>query len=682
MIEKIVNSRPHLGADPERSLKTHRTAGFGLAEPFNLLLILGLLLLHWQVHSANIEGRIAVEPGHLLYYLFQALFLWLAPRPVIKVFGTTPALRRLLYTAFYGTLLLALSLNLLVMVVLQTHTDAVLLYLVLEPGAIPDTGVSLRDLALAVVAIALVFTLQWFLLQLEKAAGWIRAVSNFFGNPKIASIALTVFALSWVSWSFADYKDAKAMAHSTGGIPFYLPRNLELGDAYLWSALGFKPDRAPASLEKIRASTDHTPESELYSRFYRELRATDFEAGLTAEKDWDILVIASESWRSDMLDPEIMPRLWALAQRRGWISPAHYSTGNSTAEGLFGLFAGQAPFYWHVSFEEGLTPLFFPILKQLGYQTGLISSSTFDYRQVRENVFGQDIDSYIMLDQMKSYGNLLDISARPLEKEDQALVDRYLQMIEERGPGKYFDFLFFYVTHWNYYYPPEFEKFTPVLDSDFSLFNLFLQRRADELRNRYKNASHYLDHLLATLLQRLEETGRLDKTLVVITGDHGEEFMEQGRYTHSMSLNNYQTQVPLLLLFPDRPEIEYSVTSHADIVPTLLAQLGLSRPMDALFTGKNLTEYRASENAATVVSLMRKELPLRYSLVRDDHKIVFQNLPEGVRLLDHYGLDDTPLPPPSQERRESTLRYLESVTRHFDKPLPGSLAADTEAVDR
>ncbi len=97
--------------------------------------------------------------------------------------------------------------------------------------------------------------------------------------------------------------------------------------------------------------------------------------------------------------------------------------------------------------------------------------------------------------------------------------------------------------------------------------------------NRYINSVHHLDQQLGRVLDRLERDGRLDDTLVVITGDHGEEFMEHGRWGHNSEFHDEQVRVPLVLAGPGVPGgVVTAPTSHLDVAPTLLGLLGVSNP--------------------------------------------------------------------------------------------------------
>jgi membrane-anchored protein YejM (alkaline phosphatase superfamily) len=88
------------------------------------------------------------------------------------------------------------------------------------------------------------------------------------------------------------------------------------------------------------------------------------------------------------------------------------------------------------------------------------------------------------------------------------------------------------------------------------------------LRNRYRNAVYFEDALIGKIFHTLREQRLLDKSIVVITGDHGEEFFENGYFGHTSSFDDYQTKTVFVLHHPktERHIVE-RITSHLDLVP-------------------------------------------------------------------------------------------------------------------
>lgn len=102
-----------------------------------------------------------------------------------------------------------------------------------------------------------------------------------------------------------------------------------------------------------------------------------------------------------------------------------------------------------------------------------------------------------------------------------------------------------------------------------------------QIRDRYDATLHYADRMLGRLFRALEQRGLMDRTLLVVTSDHGEEFWEHGALKHSATLYDEMLRVPLIIRAPGQPR-GVRVTepiSQADLTPTLLDLLGLP-PID------------------------------------------------------------------------------------------------------
>ena len=105
----------------------------------------------------------------------------------------------------------------------------------------------------------------------------------------------------------------------------------------------------------------------------------------------------------------------------------------------------------------------------------------------------------------------------------------------------------------------------------------------DVLLGAYEGSIAYLDNQLGDLFTKLEDRGSLDNTIIVIVGDHGESFGEQGpRITeHATSLYQPSLWVPLLIIDPSNFEgagrIDEAV-SIAALPGTLLDMAGVSDP--------------------------------------------------------------------------------------------------------
>jgi arylsulfatase A-like enzyme len=106
------------------------------------------------------------------------------------------------------------------------------------------------------------------------------------------------------------------------------------------------------------------------------------------------------------------------------------------------------------------------------------------------------------------------------------------------------------------------------------------------LQTTYAGEITYTDTQLGRVFNRLDELKLAEDTIVVVTGDHGESFLEHGPWDwlHGHSVYEAATRVPLYVRFPAEPatirpaaRIEDRVQS-ADIAPTLLTLAGLQVP--------------------------------------------------------------------------------------------------------
>ena len=102
---------------------------------------------------------------------------------------------------------------------------------------------------------------------------------------------------------------------------------------------------------------------------------------------------------------------------------------------------------------------------------------------------------------------------------------------------------------------------------------------------------HYVDSLVGEALDRLDAAGLRDSS-VIITGDHGQEFNDNGLgfRGHNSNFTQFQTQVPVLLDAPDVPAGRHDYrTSHFDVAPTLMSRyLGCTTPIDQYSVGSDL----------------------------------------------------------------------------------------------
>jgi arylsulfatase A-like enzyme len=103
-------------------------------------------------------------------------------------------------------------------------------------------------------------------------------------------------------------------------------------------------------------------------------------------------------------------------------------------------------------------------------------------------------------------------------------------------------------------------------------------------RDWYDGSIRGMDAEIARLFERLRALSLDRRTLVVFTGDHGEEFLEHGRMFHGQNVYGHQNNVPLILWAPGRVPAGREVAETVqtiDVMPTLLQASGLPVPPQA-----------------------------------------------------------------------------------------------------
>lgn len=287
------------------------------------------------------------------------------------------------------------------------------------------------------------------------------------------------------------------------------------------------------------------------------------------DKKYNVIVIVIEGLRFDMLDRETMPNTWAFGHEN-MIFKNHYSGGNGSRFGVFSLLYGINGTYWHSFLAHRVPPLLIDTFIDKGYDIKILSSTLLTFPEFRKTAFIK-VPEHIEDD--------FTIIATP--GRDRLITEKITDHIMTAGKSKrpFFTFLFYNSSHQPYRYPKEFEKFLPVSDEEINYFTDTKMDKAFMLKNRYKNAVYYNDYLIGKIITSLKQNGLLDKTIVLVTGDHGEEFYENGYFGHTASFDDYQIKTLFVLSYPGvKHRIVERLTSHCDLVPTLMESLGCVSP--------------------------------------------------------------------------------------------------------
>jgi len=151
--------------------------------------------------------------------------------------------------------------------------------------------------------------------------------------------------------------------------------------------------------------------------------------------------------------------------------------------------------------------------------------------------------------------------------------------LDTHADRPFFLFLHTYETHWRYEPPAPYDALfegdgiddDPRLGEQFSL-------------TRHEQEIALADHEVERLIEKLDALAVLGRTLVVVTSDHGEEFLEHGHVGHGVHLTGEVLRVPLLVAGPGVPrgERRRGPMAQIDLAPTLLDLLGAPALEDAM----------------------------------------------------------------------------------------------------
>jgi len=398
------------------------------------------------------------------------------------------------------------------------------------------------------------------------AARWKRLgrfAKRSLSRRRVLVTAGTIFLLALLQmfvYAISEFQGYRPVLRAAGVFPFYMPVTMK----GLGRSLGLKPNRDPGIHIATDESSIHYPLASLHSR--------------DDAPRYNVVMLVAESWRADMVTPEIMPRTYEFAEHVQWYRH-HYSGGHDTRMALFSLFYGLHGTYWFGFLNESRGPVLMDVLLDRGYQTFVHSSMAFTYPEFDRTIFAR-----LPAEKLHTISH-----GGPTWQRDRQNIDQMLTAMDGRDPSRpFFAFMFFDSPHARYYFPPENAIRKPYLD-ELNYATMNLSRDADLIKNRYINACNHMDGQIARVLDYLKEQNLLDSTIVVIAGDHGEEFMEKGHWGHASGYPEEQTRTPLILHIPGRTAAEVNrLTSHLDIAPTLLRFLGVTNQADDYSLGMDL----------------------------------------------------------------------------------------------
>ncbi len=283
----------------------------------------------------------------------------------------------------------------------------------------------------------------------------------------------------------------------------------------------------------------------------------------------NIYLFIAESLRKDFITPENAPHLARFASENISL-PETYSNANATHKSWYSIMHSNESLYWAEYGMQGNTEGSIPLslLKKMGYQIHVHSGSMLKYYHLDEIMFGEN---HKLLD---SFTDFPHSDVKNAHRSDAQTIDHLMQNITEASGQVHIVFLD--STHFNYSWPSDYEVPYIEINAPSAHLRMFDEKKGIEsIKNRYRNSIHYVDSLFGKFLMSLKKKNLYEDSIIVVTGDHGEEFYEEGNLFHASNLSDMQITPPIFYKLGDNKTFNNlsnkpEMSSHIDIFPTIL----------------------------------------------------------------------------------------------------------------
>ena len=223
------------------------------------------------------------------------------------------------------------------------------------------------------------------------------------------------------------------------------------------------------------------------------------------------------------------------------------------------------------------------ILKARGYATGaFVSSFSVDSR------FGLD-RGFDVYDDTFQAGS--PFKTQNAERRAEETFARFSRWLENNGKGRFFGWVHYFDPHLPYDPPPPYKE-------EFE-------------KDPYDGEIAYMDHYVGAVLERLKQQGILERTIVVVAGDHGEGLGDKVELGHGIFLYEETLKVPLILhnpaIFP-RARVVESEVRLIDVAPTILEAVGLKSEAAGM-EGRSLVPWLTGKRREDLDSLVETFYP-------------------------------------------------------------------------
>ena len=523
---------------------------------FNILLslVIGSRYLFIADWPTTLAGRIYSYVsiiGHFSFLVFATYLLILFPLTFIV--GSQRLMRFLsVILATAGMTLLLIDSE--VFTRFHLHLNPIVWQLVINP----DENEMARDWQLMFISVPVILLLElvfatWSWQKLRSLTRRRR-----FARP-LAAFLFIAFIASHVVYIWADASFYRPITMQRANLPLSYPmtarRFLE------------KHGLLDAQEYQRRLIEQGNPDAVSVQYPLSELRYRDMGTGQ------NVLLITVDGLNYSRFEKQ-MPALAGFAEQNISFT-RHMSSGNTTDNGIFGLFYGISPSYMDGILSTRTPAALITALNQQGYQLGLFSSDGFTsplYRQALLSDFSMP-------------------SVRTQSDEQTATqwinwLGRYAQ-----EDNRWFSWVSFNGTN--------------IDDSNQQAF-----------ARKYSRAAGNVDDQINRVLNALRDSGKLDNTVVIITAGRGIPLSEE---EETFDWSHGHLQVPLVIHWPGTPAQRINaLTDHTDLMTTLMQRLlHVSTPASEYSQGQDLFNPQrrhywvtAADNDTLAITTPKKTLVL------------------------------------------------------------------------
>ncbi|EMX9360661.1 cardiolipin transport protein PbgA [Escherichia coli] len=523
---------------------------------FNILLslVIGSRYLFIADWPTTLAGRIYSYVsiiGHFSFLVFATYLLILFPLTFIV--GSQRLMRFLsVILATAGMTLLLIDSE--VFTRFHLHLNPIVWQLVINP----DENEMARDWQLMFISVPVILLLElvfatWSWQKLRSLTRRRR-----FARP-LAAFLFIAFIASHVVYIWADANFYRPITMQRANLPLSYPmtarRFLE------------KHGLLDAQEYQRRLIEQGNPDAVSVQYPLSELRYRDMGTGQ------NVLLITVDGLNYSRFEKQ-MPALAGFAEQNISFT-RHMSSGNTTDNGIFGLFYGISPSYMDGILSTRTPAALITALNQQGYQLGLFSSDGFTsplYRQALLSDFSMP-------------------SVRTQSDEQTATqwinwLGRYAQ-----EDNRWFSWVSFNGTN--------------IDDSNQQAF-----------ARKYSRAAGNVDDQINRVLNALRDSGKLDNTVVIITAGRGIPLSEE---EETFDWSHGHLQVPLVIHWPGTPAQRINaLTDHTDLMTTLMqCLLHVSTPASEYSQGQDLFNPQrrhywvtAADNDTLAITTPKKTLVL------------------------------------------------------------------------